>query len=163
MRSSPAAQESPAAAPRDPSAAAEFVLARDGRAPIFLTARIFFFFLLIDLAFWAFGFQKVYQQVQRRCNRRPPRGADLETDELVRKTFRGVLAATTFYYRKRKDCLPRALAVYYFLRRKGVPAMLRIGVKRFPFAGHAWVEYRGSIIDISPEIALKYTPLTSPQ
>jgi len=39
-----------------------------------------------------------------------------------------------------RDCLPRSLALFAYLRRCGLPAKHVIGVKRFPFAAHAWVE-----------------------
>jgi hypothetical protein len=42
-----------------------------------------------------------------------------------------------------RDCLPRSLALFAFLRASGVPARHRIGVKRFPFSAHAWVESEG--------------------
>jgi len=38
-----------------------------------------------------------------------------------------------------EDCLPRSLSLYSFLKRLGVPVIHRIGVKRHPFAAHAWV------------------------
>lgn len=42
-----------------------------------------------------------------------------------------------------RDCLPRSLALFAFLRANGVSARHRIGVKRFPFSAHAWVENEG--------------------
>ena len=58
-------------------------------------------------------------------------------------------AATRCYYRRRLDCLPRALAIFVLLRRQGVPARLCIGVKRYPFGAHAWVECLGDVLDDS--------------
>ena len=65
----------------------------------------------------------------------------------MRRTVEGVRTATRYYYRRRLDCLPRALTIFVLLRRQGVPATLRIGVKRFPFGAHAWVECLGEVLD----------------
>jgi hypothetical protein len=45
--------------------------------------------------------------------------------------------------------LPRALAGYVLLRRRGCPAHLKIGVAPQParsILGHAWVEYAGQVL-----------------
>jgi hypothetical protein len=39
-----------------------------------------------------------------------------------------------------QDCLPRSLALYQFLLLAGIPADHCIGVQRYPFKAHAWVE-----------------------
>ncbi len=55
-----------------------------------------------------------------------------------------------------KPCLPQALAVVWFLRRKGIHSNLNIGVKRdldHGISAHAWVEKGGVVIvggDLSP-------------
>jgi len=67
----------------------------------------------------------------------------------LHRTLDSVRTASRYYYRRRLDCLPRSLAIYVLLRRQGVPATLRIGVKRFPFAAHAWVECLGEVLDDS--------------
>lgn len=48
-----------------------------------------------------------------------------------------------------KPCLPEALAVQWFLRRRGLEATLNIGVRKNPeegFAAHAWVEQGGTVL-----------------
>jgi hypothetical protein len=57
-----------------------------------------------------------------------------------------------------EDCLPRSLALYVFLNRAGIPVRHRIGVRRYPFLAHAWVEHadvpllsrQGSTLDFVP-------------
>ena len=44
------------------------------------------------------------------------------------------------------DCLLRSLALYRFLRLIGSPAEHVIGVRRFPFHAHAWVECDGAAV-----------------
>ena len=43
-----------------------------------------------------------------------------------------------------EDCLPRSLALYVYLCRAGIPVRHQIGVRRYPFGAHAWVE-RGQV------------------
>jgi hypothetical protein len=55
------------------------------------------------------------------------------------------------------DCLARSLALYRFLRSAGVAAEHVIGVRRFPFGAHAWVECDGApLLDGTPH---EYVPL----
>ena len=44
------------------------------------------------------------------------------------------------------DCLVRSLSLYRFLREAGSRAEHVIGVRRFPFQAHAWVECAGEVL-----------------
>ncbi len=138
------------------SESGEFDLYREGPTPIFLTIQVLLFFVGLDVAFRFRGFERVRAWVMRRSEKRPRRQPDPAMDEFVARTYRAVVAATAAYYRQQKDCLPRALAIFHFLRSKGVPVDFRLGIKKFPVAAHAWVEYRGQVVDISPDIAPRY-------
>jgi hypothetical protein len=54
----------------------------------------------------------------------------------------GVVTAAVFCP-GRVECLEQSIALYYLLRRHGVSAELRFGVRTMPFAAHAWVMHRG--------------------
>lgn len=138
------------------SSSEEFDLYEKGSAPVLLTMRIVVFFLVLDVAFRWLGFERVRSWVMRRSEARPRHEECQSIDELVMRSYRAVVAATAVYYRRRKDCLPRALAIYHFLRARGAPVEFRLGVKKFPFSAHAWVEYRGQVVDISPRISSRY-------
>lgn len=142
-----------------PSRLEEFNLYREGSAPLLLTAKILAFFVGLDIAFRLLGYERVRSWIMRRSGARPRLPEDHAMDSLVTRTYRAVVTATAFYYRKRKDCLPRALAIYHFLRTQGAPVVFRLGVKKYPFSAHAWVEYRGQVIDISPDIATQYVTM----
>jgi Transglutaminase-like superfamily/Coenzyme PQQ synthesis protein D (PqqD) len=45
-----------------------------------------------------------------------------------------------------RDCLPRSLALFRFLRRMGIAARHVIGVELDPFAAHSWVEVEGKVV-----------------
>ena len=103
-------------------------------------------FLVLDVGFCVLGFPRVFLLVNRLA-RRAADVAPLEVQRRkARRTVEIVRTATRYYYRRRLDCLPRALAIYVLLRLRRVPATLHIGVKRYPFGAHAWVECLGEVL-----------------
>jgi Transglutaminase-like superfamily len=114
-----------------------------------LTVRAFSMFLILDMGFRLMGFQRIYQLVAHRA-RRPVDWNPLEAKVQAQKTFQAVQAATMFYYRRRKDCLPKALTTFHLLRRQGISAQICFGVRKFPFAAHTWVEAFGELLDDDP-------------
>ena len=55
------------------------------------------------------------------------------------------------------SCLRQSLLVWWLLRRRGMPAELRIGVsKRDTFAAHAWVDLDGRPINDSADVAERF-------
>jgi hypothetical protein len=56
-------------------------------------------------------------------------------------------------------CLEQSLALYLLLRRRGVPAELRIGVQVYPFYAHAWVELDGRPVNEDVETVEKFRAL----
>lgn len=110
-----------------------------------LTAQVLLIFFALDVGIFLLGFPRVYRFVhsRRRVSRAvgsPARG------RVVARTVDAVRTATRYYYRRRRDCLPRALTACLLLWRGGVPATLHIGVKRYPFGAHAWVECDGQTV-----------------
>lgn len=61
-------------------------------------------------------------------------------------------------------CLPRSLVLWHMLCRHGMPAEIRIGVRKADndFVAHAWVEYAGRVINDAPDIADRFAPLDLP-
>lgn len=104
--------------------------------------------VLVDVGFRLFGFSRVFLFVDRLMRRSMTAAGPIADRRRVTCLVReAVRTASRFYYRRRLDCLPRSLTICVLLRRRGVPATLRIGVKRFPFAAHAWVECLGEVVD----------------
>jgi hypothetical protein len=108
-------------------------------------------FVLLDVGFRVFGFPRVFLFVDRWGRRSVDASSLAPQRRTVRRALEAVRAATRYYYRRRLDCLPRALAIFVLLRWRGVPATLHIGVKRFPFGAHAWVECLGEVLDDSAD------------
>ena len=103
------------------------------------------------------GFDYTY----RRYARLAAPAADGETTDLLARAERAFLIAENFFVMKSapRDCLPRSLALYRFLRSIGVPAEHRIGVNRYPFEAHAWVQSEGRLIFDSPEFVRGFAEL----
>jgi hypothetical protein len=60
------------------------------------------------------------------------------------------------------SCLQQSLLVWWVLRRKGMPAELRIGVQtQEGFAAHAWVEVGGQPVNDAPDVAEHFAPFES--
>jgi hypothetical protein len=123
--------------------------ARPGRL---LTLRALAVFVVLDAAFRLSGVGRILGALGRGRARGasqvswPPE----EGREQAERTFAAVQRATAFYYRRRRDCLPKAVTAFQLLRRQGLAAELCFGVKKFPFAAHSWVEAYGVRLDDDP-------------
>lgn len=122
----------------------------EGGSVFLLTVQAFLVFLVLDAGFRLFGFARVYRLVEWWSRRTAARAAPPNPSSVVDRTRRALRTATRYYWRRGLDCLPRSLTLYLLLRRRGVPATLRIGVKRYPFGAHAWVECLGEVLDDTP-------------
>jgi hypothetical protein len=60
-------------------------------------------------------------------------------------------------------CLEQSLALYVCLRRAGVAVGLRLGVQPYPFAAHAWVEYKGEPVGESWDRVGRFVAFSGPQ
>ncbi len=109
-------------------------------------------------ALWSQGFPSVY----RRCSRlAKPVADDGDPDDLLERSECAFAQAEHFFVMRSapRDCLPRSLALYRFMVSVGVPVDHCIGVMRFPFASHAWVEYRGRVLNDSEAHVRLYAEL----
>jgi hypothetical protein len=91
------------------------------------------------------GFNKTREGLRRRLSPASPRETTAEgAAETVQKTCQMVKSAARHGI-VRPPCLVESLALWYLLESQGIPARLRIGVRKLPekFEAHAWVEYEG--------------------
>ena len=60
-----------------------------------------------------------------------------------------MMRAATRYGIVRATCLEQSLVLWHLLQKQGIPAALRIGVRRSAekFEAHAWVEYQGEALN----------------
>jgi hypothetical protein len=86
------------------------------------------------------GFDRTRRLVLRRPARRTPPPGTAEHVAVA------VALAARLAFRPH-TCLPRSLVLARLLARRGLPAKLRLGVRRQePFLGHAWVEIEGRAV-----------------
>jgi hypothetical protein len=86
-----------------------------------------------------------------------------ECRALAERAVRAFGRAENLFVMRRapRDCFPRSMALFCFLRELGVPVEHRIGVDRFPFRAHAWVEYDGRVLSDQDGNARFFTTIAS--
>jgi hypothetical protein len=94
----------------------------------------------VKLSLMVLGFPRTSRLIERLV---AGRSDDVTpADGWVDSVAQGVVMAAVFCP-GRVECLEQSMALYYLLRRHGVAAELRFGVRTMPFAAHAWVMHRG--------------------
>jgi Transglutaminase-like superfamily len=108
--------------------------------------------LLLSLVRWSLrlrGYGKTFNALQKRVR---SKATGLETRpearEEVQLTCRMMRAAVR-YSLAQFTCLEESLTLWYLLREQGIPACLRIGVRKEneEFEAHAWVEHGGEALN----------------
>jgi Transglutaminase-like superfamily len=65
----------------------------------------------------------------------------------------------------RSSCLPRTIVLWTLLRRRGIDADVRIGVRcdsQGEFHAHAWLEWNGQVLNDAAEVGSQYLPFNRP-
>lgn len=101
------------------------------------------------------GFGRSVARARRVAERAPV--ADFDPDLPERAAHRVAIAGA--FFPGRAVCLEQSLALYLLLRRRGVPAELRLGVTPSPFHAHAWVELHGEPVNEDAETVAKFLPM----
>ncbi|MGG0299191.1 lasso peptide biosynthesis B2 protein [Bacillus albus] len=70
---------------------------------------------------------------------------DMEKEKLTRLLNK--IDKVCFWFFGNAQCLHRSLIGFKLVRKWGIPAELVIGVKKFPFGSHAWLEHDGSVVN----------------
>lgn len=100
--------------------------------------------VLVKLGLVVFGFPRTLRAIEWLI---AGRGQDVvPPDGWVEAVAQGVVVAAVFCP-GRVECLEQSMALYYILRRYGVAAELRFGVRTMPFSAHAWVMHRGTPVN----------------
>lgn len=105
------------------------------------------------------GYDRTRRWIDRRIARVAVTG---DGDPRIVAATEYAVAMGAAFFPGRAQCLERSLVLYDYLRRRGVAARMRLGVQRYPFMAHAWVEYRGEPINDVPEHVRIFTALDAP-
>ena len=124
----------------------------DRRAALVMAALV----PLVHISVRVLDYQRTHRWLARRTT--PP-----ETRRLPADALRRWVTATTrvqAYSPCPGNCLSRSLALWWLLRRCAVDATLQLGVSLAGrFAAHAWVEANGQVLNDTPDVATRYTPM----
>jgi hypothetical protein len=117
---------------------------------------------VLSLALRLAGLRRVQAALERLApHPGPQEGVDPLAEERVRSRARLIRAAATHGW-YRANCLPQSVLYWWLLRRRGVDAELRIGVRKEAggMVAHAWVEYRGLPLNDRAEVHMKFRPFS---
>lgn len=112
--------------------------------------------IIARIALVVMGFQRTAVIFNRFCRRVAPRAP---VDRARVKTLSYAISMAAAFLPARMLCLERSLVLYYSLRRAGVGATLRLGVRAFPFGAHAWVELDGSPVNDDRDRLKDFNPI----
>jgi transglutaminase superfamily protein len=107
---------------------------------------------VLKIALKSRGFGWTVRYIRRRIQAIPASTA--VSSEAV-KACEYIVAMAAAFYPGRALCLEQSLVLYYLLRRRGIAVKYCQGVQFYPFAAHAWIEYRGEpITDVAEHVTL---------
>jgi len=113
------------------------------------------------------GFQKFQQFLQNRIH------GGTEQDQYSKKndddvlvecfTISKMIKVAARYSLITPKCLPKSLLLWWLLGREGITSDLRLGAQKDnkQFEAHAWVEYKGIVINDSQLVKERYTTFNS--
>jgi hypothetical protein len=87
--------------------------------------------------------------------------ADSKTIESNSRTIADMEESAARHVPFESNCLERSVTLWWLLRRRGIPADLRIGVRKDSgsFEAHAWVEVNGTVLSESGDQHTHFVPL----
>lgn len=128
---------------------------RDRKMPLLFEALVTL--VRFDMAAWR-GFRHVHTLMSAPCDSSgssPDPSNHLETIGRVCTVVQLVCS----YYPKSVMCLQRSGTIARMLKKRGVPAEVVIGIKKFPFQAHAWIEIDGLVVNDHAQVGNKYLPI----
>lgn len=136
--------------------APEPAFAHEVRVPSVLRCGMILFALKVALG--VVGFSRTIRWIGRRVSQVRVRSS--ATVATVAAADHAVAAAAAFYP-GRALCLEQSLVLYYILRLQGVGVEYCHGVRPHPFEAHAWIEYKGKVVNDVAEHLIPFARLPS--
>jgi len=126
-------------------------------ADLFMAVRILVKMLLVRIHLSMFDYDATSRLVARRVERSSLKTAVTESDQQFANHVGLIANGLSRRVPFETKCLVRSLAVWWELRKKGLPAELKLGVaKKDAFAAHAWVELVGSPVTDTADMISEY-------
>jgi hypothetical protein len=124
-----------------------------------LLARAFISLTLVDLGLRVVGVRPFVRD-NRTAAPLTEGAISPEVVQRIQRYTRWIEVASRQHF-VRARCLHRSLALHLWLRRDGLPSVLRIGVRKADGAlqAHAWVELYGQVVNDTPAAMATFTLL----
>jgi hypothetical protein len=122
-----------------------------------LALRCALFLAVLKLALTVRGLDRTLQWIRVATINTAPDREKASVADIVR-----AVATAAALYPGRARCLEQSMTLYYYLRRAGADARLRLGVKPHPFTAHSWVEIDGAPVNDFPEHIGHYLAFPDP-
>ena len=116
----------------------------------------------IHAALIVMGYSPLRKLLERLTSSKTTDKPVLETDNIRRaQHIAGIVSIAARRGLYKATCLRRSLLVWWFLRREGIPAHIRFGVRMLNgnLEAHAWLEYNGSILNDSAHVRERFQTL----
>lgn len=104
------------------------------------------------------GFARTAARIERRSGVLGP-----SDDAISVERCRLAINRVKQYSPIRGNCLSQSMALAWMLRGRGVQPNLRLGARltESKFEAHAWVEWRGRVLNDSQDVHSRFTPLSA--
>jgi hypothetical protein len=103
------------------------------------------------------GFGDTVKIYEKKYGSISPRNNSKNKDDI--KKFLSTIDKVCFMFWGNAECLHRSLVGFKILRQMGIEVNLVVGVKKFPFSSHAWLELNDRIINDSEDMKAIYTEI----
>lgn len=138
---------------------------RRGDIPMFLQA--LFVLPLTAVMLRLGGFKRCHAFLERWSQSPAQQAGDESLKESIRSARRAIYWAVEYgVYRgkRRHNCLPRSLTLWWLLRRQGIESELRIGTRyrKGQLQAHAWIEYEGVPLNAGEQVRQRFTVFDEP-
>jgi hypothetical protein len=119
---------------------------------------------LITIARRIVSFRRLQSGLAQAFVLRTPRPAPDESDLARAQHLVRLVEISVGHNLFRTSCLDRSLALWSLLRRQGIDADLRIGVRKegAQFGAHAWIEYQGEVLNDTSDVRERFAALSTP-
>ncbi|SHE99547.1 Transglutaminase-like superfamily protein [Caldanaerobius fijiensis DSM 17918] len=110
--------------------------------------KIYIYFIVIKILLYIFGLRRILNFLKRMKARtylknRPAN----EKNSLDVLYIKQQIDNVNIFQIYSAECLEQSLILFYLLLKKNIyNAKLKIGVCKYPFSAHAWVEYNGIVL-----------------
>ncbi|MGC1188506.1 MAG: lasso peptide biosynthesis B2 protein [Candidatus Acidiferrales bacterium] len=119
---------------------------------------------LTVVALRVLGFPRWRGRLEKYVANAPAAGGDAASRLALAREVTGLATKAERRGPLRPNCLERSLVLWWLLRRRGLPAELRIGARKenARFEAHAWVELEGEVLNDSETVHKHYARFDGP-